>query len=154
MSRTKAGLRLGECGGMAAIEFALVAPMFVMLVFGTIEFGRLLWTKQALQQTAIAGARCMAIAQGAIQSSPCASGGSYSPTSTQTYIQNTASGWGLSVPTTNITLDTSGSDCGGTSGLVEAKITNTFTTPVPAIVLLAAGGTTLTAIACYPSNPF
>lgn len=142
------------CGGAAIIEFALVAPMFLALVFGTIEYGRLLWTQQALQQAAIAGARCMAIAHGAIQSSPCASSGTYSSSSTNTYIENIASGWGLSVQDSDITLDPTGADCGGTSGLVEVKITNTFNTPVPQIVLLASGGTTLTAIACYPSNPF
>jgi len=142
------------CDGAAIIEFALVAPMFLMLVFGTIEYGRLLWTQQALQQTAIAGARCMAIAHGAIQSSPCASAGSYSATSTNSYIENIASGWGLSVQDSNITLDSTGADCGGTSGLVEVKITISFTTPVPQIVLLSAGAEPLTAIACYPSNPF
>jgi Flp pilus assembly protein TadG len=143
-------------GGAAIIEFALVAPMFLALVFGTIEYGRLLWTKQALQQTAIAGARCMAIAHGAIESSPCASGGTYSSSSTNTYIENIASGWGLSVTASDITLYTTppAGDCGGTSGLVEVTITNTFNTPVPQIVLLAAGGTALTATACYPSNPF
>lgn len=153
MKMAEAGSRLAECSGTAAIEFALVAPIFLMLVFGTIEYGRLLWTKQALQQTAVAGARCMAIAQGSIQSSPCASGGSYSATSTQTYIQNIASGWGLSVPTSNITLNNSAT-CGGTSGFSQVTLTSTFNTPVPKIVLLAAGGTTLTASACYPNNPF
>jgi Flp pilus assembly protein TadG len=133
------------CGGASAIEFALVAPMFLALVFGTIEYGRLLWTKQALQQTAIAGARCMAIAQGPIQDSPCAAGG------TTSYIQSVASGWGLSVPSSNIMLSSS---CGGTAGFSQVQITSTFNTPVPAIVLLAAGGTGLTATACYPNNPF
>jgi TadE-like protein len=142
------------CGGAAVIEFALLAPIFLILVFGSIEYGRLLWTQQALQQAATSGARCMAIAHGAIQSSPCASGGTYSPSSTNTYIENIASGWGLSVKDSDIHLDTTGADCGGTSGLVEVKITNNFNTPVPQIVLLAAGGTSLTALACYPSNPF
>jgi Flp pilus assembly protein TadG len=142
------------CGGAAIIEFALVAPMFLALVFGTIEYGRLLWTQQALQQAAIAGARCMAIAHGAIESSPCASGGSYSATTTKSQIETIASGWGLTVQDSDITLDPTGADCGGTSGLVEVKITNTFNTPVPQIVLLASGGTDLTAMACYPSNPF
>jgi Flp pilus assembly protein TadG len=141
------------CGGTAAIEFALVAPIFLGLVFGTIEFGRLLWTKQVLQQTAIAGARCMAIAQGQIQNSSCASSGSYSSTSTTAYIQSVASGWGLSVPTSNITLNNAAT-CGGESGFSEVQITSTFNTPVPQLVQLAAGGTTLTASACYPNNPF
>jgi Flp pilus assembly protein TadG len=133
------------CGGASAIEFALVAPMFLMIVFGTIEFGRLLWTKQALQQTAIAGARCMAIAQGAIQGSPCAAGG------TTSYIQSVASGWGLSLQSSNIQLSSS---CGTTSGFSQVQITSTFNTPVPQLVQLATGGTQLTATACYPNNPF
>jgi hypothetical protein len=45
------------------VEFALVAPVFLAPLFGTLEFGRALWTQQALQQTAIAGARCMALPQ-------------------------------------------------------------------------------------------
>jgi Flp pilus assembly protein TadG len=145
---------VAACSGAAIIEFAVLAPMFLALIFGSIEYGRLLWTQQALQQAAIAGARCMAIAHGAIQSSSCASGGTYSSSSTKTYIETIASGWGLSVHDSDITLDNTGAGCGGTSGLVEVTITNNFNTPVPQIVLLAAGGTVLTANACYPSNPF
>ena len=38
------------------------------------------------------------------------------------------------------------------TGLSRVTITNTFTSAVPQIVQLAAGGTTLTATACYPNN--
>jgi hypothetical protein len=51
-----------------------------------------------------------------------------------------SSGWGVSVQDSNITLDPTGAGCGGTSGLVEVTITNTFNTPVPAIIQLGAGG--------------
>jgi Flp pilus assembly protein TadG len=153
MRAPKAGSLLAVCGGSAVIEFAMVAPIFLMLVFGSIEFGRLLWTQQALQQAAIAGARCMAIAQGAIQSSSCASSGSYNATSTKSYIESTAGGWGVSVKDADITLDNTAT-CGGTTGFSQVTITNTFNTPVPQLVQLAAGGTTLTATACYPNNPF
>ena len=80
--------------GATAVEFALVLPMFLMLVFGSIEFGRLLWTQQALQETAIAGARCMAIAQGSnANNSPCAASGRYSSTTTRaTYRPSPADG--------------------------------------------------------------
>jgi Flp pilus assembly protein TadG len=131
----------------------MVAPIFLMLVFGCIEFGRLLWIQQALQQAAIAGARCMAIAQGAIQSSSCAASGSYSATSTKSYIETTAGGWGLSVKDADITLDNAAT-CGGVTGYSQVTITNSFNTPVPQLVQLAAGGATLTASACYPNNPF
>ena len=90
--------------GATAVEFALVVPMFLMLVFGAIEFGRILWTKQALQETAVAGARCMAIAQGTKPNGSCASSGSYSSSSATTYVQNVAKGWGLSVPSSGVAL--------------------------------------------------
>lgn len=122
-----------------------------MFVFGGIEFGRLLWTEQALQESAIAGARCMGIAQGTTQHSPCASGGSYSAATTQSYIQTVASGWGLSIPNSGISLNNAAA-CGGTSGFSQVTLTITFATVVPQIVLLAAGGTSLTATACYPNN--
>lgn len=139
--------------GATLVEFALLAPLVLMFVFGSIEFGRLLWTREALQQTAIAGARCMAIAQGKIQNSPCASGGSYSATSTTTYIQNVATGWGLSVLASGISLNNAAT-CGGTSGFSQVTITFTFNSVVPKIVLLAVGGTLLTLTSCYPNNPF
>ena len=103
------------CGGTAVIEFALLAPVFLMLLFGSIEFGRLLWTQQALQQVAIVGARCMAVAQGAIQSSACGASSSYSAASTKSYIETAASGWGLSVQDADITLDNTAT-CGGVTG--------------------------------------
>jgi Flp pilus assembly protein TadG len=138
-------------GGATAIEFALVAPMFLALVFGTLEFGRLLWTEQALQETAIAGARCVAIAQGSNPTkSPCASGGSYSSTTAISYIQGVASGWGLSLPSADITPTPAGS--GGCTGLSQVTLTSTFNSVVPSLIQLSSGGITLTASACYPNN--
>ncbi|MGH7045784.1 MAG: TadE/TadG family type IV pilus assembly protein [Stellaceae bacterium] len=130
-------------GGATAVEFALVAPMFFMLVFGTIEFGRLLWTQEALQETAIAGARCVAIAQGTTQDSPCASGG------TTSYVQNVAKGWGLSLA--SITPNTTAT-CGGWSGFSEMTLTSSFKSVVPELIRLSTSGITLTASACYPNG--
>jgi Flp pilus assembly protein TadG len=139
---------LGQAqGGTSAIEFAFVAPAFLALLFGTIEFGRLLWTEQALQETAIAGARCMAILQ-----SGCTAGGRYySSANTTTYVQQVASQWGVTLQSGDIQL-TPNASCGGTIGFSQVTITSTFTTPVPQIVLLAAGGTSLSATACFPNN--
>ena len=92
---------LGQAqGGTSAIEFALVAPAFLALLLGTVEFGRLLWTEQALQETAIAGARCMAILQ-----SGCTAGGRYySSSNTTSYVQQVASQWGVTLQTGDIQL--------------------------------------------------
>jgi Flp pilus assembly protein TadG len=137
-------------GGATAVEFALLAPMFLALVFGTTEFGRLLWTEQALQETAIAGARCVAIAQGSNPTdSPCASGGSYSAASATSYIQQVAGGWGLSVPTSDIFLYPEGNSSACTN-LSQVTLTCTFNTVVPSLVQLG-GGIILSASACYPN---
>ena len=135
------------CGGATAVEFALVAPVFLALVFGVIEYSRLLWTEQALQQAAIDGARCMAIPQTA-----CASSGSYNATNTTSHIQQVGSQWGVLIPTAGISLSAN-TACGGTTGFSQVTITTTFTSPVPQLVQLALGGTSLTATACYPNNP-
>jgi Flp pilus assembly protein TadG len=43
--------------GAAAVEFALVAPVFFVFVFGIIEFGRALMVQQVMVNAARAGAR-------------------------------------------------------------------------------------------------
>lgn len=43
--------------GVAAVEFALVVPIFLLLVFGIIEFGRSLMVQQVLVNASREGAR-------------------------------------------------------------------------------------------------
>ena len=50
-----------ERRGAAALEFALVASIFLPLSLGIFDAGLLLWTKGALQSTAAMTARCAAI---------------------------------------------------------------------------------------------
>ncbi len=58
ITRIAAGARLGKrCeSGVAAIEFAIIFPVFVLLVMAMIEFGRLFWVqvslRHAVEQTA------------------------------------------------------------------------------------------------------
>lgn len=138
--------------GTTAVEFALVVPMFLTLIFGTVEFGRLLWTEQALQETATAAARCVALAQGTNPNGNCTSSGTYSSSSTTTYVRNVAAGWGLSVPGSGITPSTT-ANCGGSSGgFSQVTLTYTFNSLVPSLVHLNSSGLTLTASACYPNN--
>ena len=129
--------------GATLVEFALVAPVFFVLLFGTIEFGRALWTQQALQETATAGARCMALPQPA-----CASGGAKS------YIQQVANQWGLSLLDSNINPNPANT-CGssGISGFSTVLLTYTFQSVAAAFVQIPSGGITLTAQACFPNNP-
>ncbi|MGH7059321.1 MAG: TadE/TadG family type IV pilus assembly protein [Stellaceae bacterium] len=138
-------------GGAAALEFALVAPAFLALLIGTIEFGRLLWTWQALQETAGAGARCMAIAQGTSPTGPCASGGTYSQSTTQSYVEGIAGQWGVALANGDIT-PTTNATCGGASGFAQVSITKSFASVGPLAFFFPAAGVALTATACYPQN--
>ncbi len=47
--------------GATAVEFALVALPFCMMIFGIIEFSRLIWTQSALQFAVERAARCAAV---------------------------------------------------------------------------------------------
>lgn len=53
--------------GVAAVEFALVVPLFVLLVFGMIEVGRVVMVHQVLTNAAREGARA-AILEGSTTS--------------------------------------------------------------------------------------
>jgi Flp pilus assembly protein TadG len=43
--------------GAAAVEFAIVAPIFVLLVFGMIEYGRMVMVQQVITNASREGAR-------------------------------------------------------------------------------------------------
>src|SRR4030095_15421475 len=47
--------------GAALVEFAIVATVFISVMFGVIEFGRLFWTHNALRDAARRGVRYAAV---------------------------------------------------------------------------------------------
>ena len=141
--------RLGaERGGAATVEFAFVLVPLLLLIFGVFEFGRLLWTRESLQETATAGARCMGLS-----ATSCAAGGSYSSANTTTYIEGVASNWGVTLTAADIALNGNATCAGVTApnGFSSVTITYTFQSIAPDIVTTLAGGTTLTTTACFPN---
>jgi Flp pilus assembly protein TadG len=50
--------------GTAVVEFALVAPLFILLVFGIMEFGRMVMVQQVMSNAVREGAR-VAVVDGA-----------------------------------------------------------------------------------------
>ncbi|MDH3426072.1 MAG: pilus assembly protein [Acidimicrobiia bacterium] len=64
--------RGGNDRGAAAVEFALILPILVMLVFGTVEFGRAYNANVTLTHAAREGVRILAITQDAAQASTAA----------------------------------------------------------------------------------
>jgi Flp pilus assembly protein TadG len=134
----------GDRGGASAVEFALIIVPFTLVLFGVIEFGRLLWTLNALQETAIAGARCMGVLN-----TSCAAGGAYSSTNATNFIRTTATGWGVTLTAANISLNNAAT-CAGVGDFSQVTITYTFMTVVPTITQLASKP--LSVNACFPNQ--
>lgn len=55
-------LRRRSDHGAAAVEFALITPLLILLVFGIISYGYMLSFRQAISQAAAEGARAAAVA--------------------------------------------------------------------------------------------
>jgi Flp pilus assembly protein TadG len=112
--------------GVAAIEFAILGPVLLVLLIGIIEFGRLLWLENALQYAVAQASRCVTI-----DTSVCGS-----TRETQDFA---ASSSGMSFPSAIFLVGPAA--CGN---LVSASYPFTF----------AAGlfpyAITLTAQSCYP----
>jgi Flp pilus assembly protein TadG len=130
-----------------AMEFAITASALMMLTLGTIEFGRLLWTQEALNATAIQAARCIGV-----RSSSCASGGAYNASDTTTYAETVASGWGVTLTSADITA-TNNSGTSPCVGDAQVSISYTFDSVVPGLLTMLAGGEALTAQACFANQP-
>lgn len=51
----------GDRAGNTAVEFALIASPLLLLLFGTMELGRMLWYQNALNYSVEEAARCASI---------------------------------------------------------------------------------------------
>ena len=135
-----------DCRGVSALEFAIVAGVFLVLSFGVIELGLLWWTKNALQATAALTARCAGL--GACQ---CAAGAC---TPAQFAVE-TASAWVVTgvIGTADVTIS-SNVACNGTPQTTHtsAAITSRFwasdSLPPP------FPSTAISVSACFPTSTF
>ena len=131
--------------GSSATEFALVLTPLMMLMFAVCEYGRLMYAQEGVQETAIAGARCIGI-----HNASCSANGVYDASSATTFIQSEAQQWSLTVPNSGITVTTP-TNCGGVSGFTQVQVSYTFQSAMPQLMGLLAAGTVLTATACFPT---
>jgi Flp pilus assembly protein TadG len=115
--------------GAATVEYALVGLLFFAMMISVIEFGRVMWTLNALHYGAQQAARCAAI-----NSSLCG---------TNDLLQAWAAGIGGSgLPGTAFTLDT-GAACG-----MQVTASYTMTLIIPYMKM----NPTLTSSACFPKS--
>jgi len=146
MKRGRERRFLSNEAGASAIEFALLALPFVLLLFGIIEFGRAFWAREVLQSVANKGARCMGVLHPS-----CASGSSFNEGSTKAYIRNEAGAMLVSLPDSAIDLNNAAT-CAGVSGFSEVRLTYQFQTVVPLLDDYLGGGAPFVATACFPNQ--
>ncbi len=121
MSQRRFSGRVARDRGAAAVEFALVLPLLLLIVFGIIDFGRALNAQITLTQAAREGARLAALGQPDVVS------------------QTQAAATGLSPVGVSVTSCPAGAGPAANAA-VTASYTFSFITPVGAIAGLFGGG--------------
>lgn len=114
--------------GASALEFGLLLPVFVPIMFGIIQLGQVFWTQTALQHAVEMAARCATI-----NSTTCGS-----TSLTQTYAATQA--YGITFPDGTFAAATAA--CGN-------QVTATYSFPVTVAAWFAAS-INLSAKSCYP----
>ena len=112
----------------AAVEAALLLPLFLAFIFGICEFGRALWTQSALQYAVEVAARCAVV-----NTTTCGNTGQI-----QSYAASAVNG--LTIPSTDFNVTTP--SCG-----TQVSISYPFTLAVPQLIPWSM---TLTAQSCHP----
>lgn len=144
-----------EKRGASAVEFAIVAFPFFLVLYGTLEFGRAHWTRETLQAIANTGARCMGLVQ-----SGCGTSGTYNASQTTTYVQSVATSWGITVASSSITpVRTTATTCAGVSNTVNGSpagfsvltLTYSFQTAVPRLISPLVP-LPISVTACFPNQ--
>lgn len=131
-------MRASSCkrnGGAVAIEYALLLPALLMLLFGIMECGRLYWTYTTLYRATEAAARC-----GAVNATLCA-------TASQIQDYAVTQAFGLTVTASMFTATTAA--CG-----VQVSASLPFLLMIPWVTTSTPSGAfnllTLNPVACYP----
>lgn len=130
-----------DTSGATAIEFVAVIGPLLLLFLGIIEVGRLMWSGHALDEVAIAAARCIGI-----HAPGCALGEEVVPEMAVAYIIDAAQPWGLALAPANINLDTD-AGCAVDTGFLRVALSFRFNSVLPGL-----DGTGLDAEACFPSQ--
>jgi len=114
---------LGRDDGAAAVEFALIAPLLFMLIFGIIQFGIAWSQKEIFVQAAREGARFAAVA---CEKSACDSG------DVQDRVEEAAVGYAISGGSGAVTVTPDpGCDVADTSDTVTVRWDQQFTFNIP-----------------------
>lgn len=118
--RRRAGRLLRQENGSALVEFAVVAPLFILLLFGIIDFSRAIWTRNTAAHAAREGVR-YAIVRGA------ESGRAATESDVEAYVQSRAHG----MPTTDVGVTTTWKPDNKPGSVVEVRVEIPFRPILP-----------------------
>jgi Flp pilus assembly protein TadG len=145
--------------GQTAVETALVLPIFLLLVFGVMDFGRLLFVQENVQQALNLGARYASTGNHQSGTNP-GTGQPYTRVaSIDNYILNQASvstSMGATLSTVSISSVLGGvGSAGGPQDLETVSVTATVPLMTPVISRFFPNGqSTFTAVASIKNEPF
>ena len=142
--RSAIGAAITSRRGASALEFALVVTPLTLMIMAAIEFARLQWTRNALQEIAIASARCIGM-----KASACGTNGVYDATKSTTYIKAEGTAWSVVLGDGNIAV-TPGATCQGISGFSQVTLSYTFTSAMLGNASL--NSYPIYATACFPNR--
>ena len=138
---------LADRRGNSAAEFAMIVGPLCVLLFGTIEFGRLLWTRDVVQQVAMEGARCMGVL-----ASGCATAGPvFSASKARASIAARARGLNVPLTESGVVVDRNAScaSAAGQSNSSEVTVTFTFASPFGGLIAALARDRLLIVKGCF-----
>jgi Flp pilus assembly protein TadG len=122
--------------GATAIEFALLAPVFLGMIFSLVEGGRMLWIKQTLAEVAFSTARCMSV------STVC-----NTEAKQKSYALARAAGYAQKLVATDV-VPVSNTTCNGAAGMSQVTITTAFNSPVTGLLPILPS--TVSGLGCFP----
>lgn len=122
--------------GATAVEFALLAPVFLMMLFGLIEFSRFAWTRQTIEEVAFNTARCTSVER------QCSS-----ETLQKQHAVNRAADYGVVISAADVTI-LRNVNCSGFDSSNAVRISRPFSSPVATLIPSLARE--VVSQACYP----
>jgi Flp pilus assembly protein TadG len=138
--RASVGNVAQDCRGASAVEAAIALPILLVLIFGVIEVGFMLWTQVSLNFAVEQAARCGALNFGINGATIC---------KTAATIQSFAVAQAVGIPgltTANFTVHTSNAAVCGSGAQVVASYN--FQSMVQSLVPYTL---TISATSCYPT---
>ncbi|WCT74599.1 TadE/TadG family type IV pilus assembly protein [Sphingomonas naphthae] len=127
-----------EQRGATAVEFAFVAPIFLMFLLLLLEGARMMWTQGALQEAAASAARCSAV-----KSSSC-----NSDALVKSYAVARAANSQITIAATTVTIDNAVT-CGTLGNMQKVTITAPWSSA--ATNLLPGAPSQLSVYSCFPN---